>query len=223
MKLSLPLHAILLIGAASLPAVGQIYAEKHEDANPLSRRIVWTSPQQTYPITVLRSYLSVTHLPGGIFVVKNCSSTEPLITPSEKSTLRDGLNQLVKLMPEYTWSIENGVINFLPRSHSPSPLDIRIAEFKVEKTSPLDASNLLFESEEVKSGLTRLGLHLPSVELVTGGGSPVKDERRVTLNEKNATLREALNAIVKADGSKTWILSVYSCNGEKTYQRVLVN
>lgn len=224
MRFSLFLAAVILMGLASSSAVGQIYSEKNGDVDPLSRKVVWNNPQRTDPVSILMTYLGVVRLPGGIFLVRNCGSTEPRIIPSEKATLRDGLDQISKAMPQYKWSLEDGVINFLPQYYSPSPLDTFIAEFKADNVPIFQAFYQLFDMPEVKNGMASLGLHEPSVQLLFGSGDPpVKDQRRINLNLKNATLREVLNAIVKADGSKTWTLSVYSCNGDSTYQRALVN
>jgi len=164
--------------------------------------------------------------------VQNCGVTEPELVPAESTTLQAELNRIIKVLPEYQWTLDDGVLNFLPKYYMPSPLDITISEFKVENIPVIDAYNQLFDKPEVENGFTRLGLHEPAVQLVFGGDPPpdikghksAKPEpKRITLNMQHVTLREALNAIVRADGRKAWLLSVYSCEGNSTYQRALVN
>jgi hypothetical protein len=163
-------------------------------------------------------------LPGGIFTARKCGELQPEFVPAKDSTLQDELHRIAELKPDYRWTVDDGVLNFLPKYYLPSPLDISIAEFKVNNEPVLQVYRELFDTAEVKNGLTRLGLHEPTVQLIFGGGDPpLKDQKHITLSLKNTTLREASNAIVRADGQKTWVLSVVSCKGDNTYASQLVN
>jgi hypothetical protein len=220
----IPRFALLL---ALIPALisgrQQTVEPKDSETKLLSRKVEWIEPQSTEVIIALKVELSIAQLPGGIFSVWNCGQLEPTFVPAKDSTLRDELNRIAKIKPEYQWALDDGVLNYFPKHYTPSPLDFPIAEFKADNVTAVEAYNKLFDMPEVKTGLANLGLHEPPVQLIFGGGGPVKDQRRITVNLKNVTLLKALNAIVRADGSKTWILSVTSCNGDNIYQHVLVN
>jgi hypothetical protein len=233
MKTTSIVRAMLLIYVVSALVKGQQTVEpKDETTNLLSRKIGWVNAHSTDAVFALQMDLGNAQLPGGISVARNCGVAEPEIVPAESTTLQAELERIVKVLPDYQWSLDDGVFNFLPKSYMPSPLDINISEFKVENVPVLDAYNQLFALPEVENGFARLGLHEPDMLvgsiLVTPpdikGHKSVKPEpKRITLNMLHVTLREALNAIVRADGRKAWLLSVYSCKGNSTYQRVLVN
>jgi hypothetical protein len=224
MKTASMLKAVLLLMLTSTLAVGQRADEQKGSTDEfLSRKVKWINPQRTDALSTLITELASLQLPGGILFVRNCGKAEPEIIAAESSTLGDELNRFLKVMPEYQWTIDDGVLNFLPKSYSPSPLDISLDEFKVENVTTSDAYNRLFAEEQVKNGLARLGLHEPDLQLVFGGSLSTANQRHITLNLRSVTLQEALNAIVRADGRKTWELSVNPCGAKATYQHTLMN
>ena len=192
--------------------------------NLLLRRVRSFNPESTDVNIALVSELGAAQVPSGIFTVRKCGELEPEFVPAKDSTLQNELDRISRIKPQYQWVIDDGVFNFFPKYFAPSPLDISIAEFKVENEPVLKAYRQLFEAPDVKIGFSRLALHEPTFQLIFGGGdSPIENQKRITLDLRNTTLRQASNAIVRADGSKTWILSVYSCRGDNTYHSVLVN
>jgi hypothetical protein len=217
--------AVILLLLVPILTSGQQQTVETNDtaAKILSREVRWINPQSDDVFSALTMDLAASHLPGGILTMRKCGMVQPKFIPAESSTLQKELNRMVKIMPDYQWALDDGVLNFSPRFYTPSPLDITIREFKAHNSTIFEAYNQLFDSQDVKNGFAALGLHEPDVQLVFGSGDSVKDPRRVDLDLRNTTLQKALNAIVRADGSKTWILSVYSCNGENTYQRILTN
>jgi hypothetical protein len=208
MKRIVSLRALLLLLLLTSTLAGgqQQTAElKDSTAKILSREVRWINPQSADLFSTLTMNLAASQLPGGILAVRKCGAPQPTFVPAETSTLQSELNRMAKVMPDYQWTLDDGVVNFLPKNYAPSPLDILIADF--------DAEN----------GFSRLGLHEPAVQLVFGGGSETKDQRHITVKLKNVTLRQALNRIVKTDGRKVWILSIDSCGEDNTYQRSLMN
>jgi len=201
----------------------QTVGPKNSAEEILSRRVGWTNPQSSEVFFVLPLDLHTARLPGGVFAVRRCGELQPEFVPAEDSTLQNELNRIAKIMPDYQWAFDDGVFNFLPKNYAPSPLDIPIAEFEADNVTAIEAYNQLYDRPEVKSGFASLGLHEPEVGIVVGIISQVKDQKHISIKLKSCTLRQALNAIVKADGSKVWMLSVYSCNGDSTYQYTLMN
>ena len=199
----------------------------------LLRRVQWYNPESTDVVFALSMDLHTARLPGGIFTARKCGEREPEFIPAKDSTLQDELHRISVLKPDYQWTFDDEVFNFFPRFFTPSPLEIPVTEFKVENEPVTQVYSKLFDTPDVKNGFIRLGLHEPTVQIVVGGFGPppnvggvsssAKDKTRITLNLKNTTLREASNAIVRADGRKTWILSVVSCHGDNTYASQLVN
>jgi hypothetical protein len=201
-------------------------------ADLLSRKVSWRQPDSTEANIVLVSDLEMAQIPGGIFRERSCKDTEPTLIPAVEAKFEDELHRIADLKPDYQWTLDDGVLNFFPRLLSPSPLDVPIKEFTVENEPAEQVYRKLFETADVKNGLMRLGLHEPTVQIIIGlstppnidGASPPNKElKRITLNLKNTRLREASNAIVRADGRKTWVLSVVSCKGDSTYSYQLVN
>jgi hypothetical protein len=215
---------LLLLLTSTLAGGQQQTAElKDSTAKILSREVRWINPQSADLFSTLTMNLAASQLPGGILAVRKCGAPQPTFVPAETSTLQSELNRMAKVMPDYQWTLDDGVVNFLPKNYAPSPLDILIADFDAENVTTIKAYNQLFDTLAVKNGFSRLGLHEPAVQLVFGGGSETKDQRHITVKLKNVTLRQALNRIVKTDGRKVWILSIDSCGEDNTYQRSLMN
>jgi len=202
-------------------------------ANLLSRNVSWREPESTEADIVLVTDLETARIPGGMFRARKCGDVEPKLIPAKDSSFQNELDRIANLKPEYQWAIDNGVFNFFPKFFTPSPLDISIAEFKVENEPVIQAYRKLLDTPDIKNGFARLGLHEPTVQVILGGistppniggvSAPPRDQKGITLNLKNTTLREASNAIVRADGRKTWVLSVVSCKGDNTYSSQLTN
>ena len=225
---------LLLVLTQTLAVAQQQQPEStNVGANLLSRNVSWREPESTETDIALVSDLETARIPGGMFRARKCGDVEPKLIPAKDSTFQDELNRIANVKPEYQWAIDNGVFNFFPKFFTPSPLDISIAEFKVENEQVIQAYRKLLDTPDIKNGFARLGLHEPAVQVILGGIStppnigggsdPPHDPKRITLNLKNTTLREASNAIVRADGQKTWVLSVVSCKGDNTYASQLVN
>jgi hypothetical protein len=214
---------LLLLVPTLASAQKQMVEPKDSAAKILSREVRWINPQSSDALAALTMDLAASRLPGGFLIVRQCGAALPTFVPGEVSTLQNELNRIAKIMPEYQWAFDDGVFNFLPKYYAPSPLDISIAEFNADDVTTVEAYNQLFEKQEVRNGFVRLGLHEPAVQLAFGGGSQVKDPKHISVKLRNSTLRKALNTIVKADGSKVWILSIDSCGGDNTYQRILMN
>ncbi len=147
-------------------------------------------------------------VPGGIAVRSYCGGFESRFLNVTDATLRGVLDAVVSAEPEYSWNVDEGVVNFVPRDNEPLLLRTTVSRLEVREVEPNEALFQLLALPEVdKVARAELGLHT-----VTGGpyafmmdGSK-SERKKVSLSLTNVTVREALNAIGRAHGSAVWIL-----------------
>lgn len=101
----------------------------------------------------------------------------------------------------YTWKNDNGVINVLPEAGY-RLLNQRVGRFRVEKVTASQAVGALFTTSTISS-------YLESNKLREGdtafyGFSVVNREKELSIDLENPSVLEALNEIVRADGSSRW-------------------
>lgn len=136
-------------------------------------------------------------------------SQSPLPWIGSTITVRAALDLLMASHHEYRWQIIDGVVNVLPkRGRKPKlwefshywgidPLDARIDSFGVRKTDAFVALMSLCERVFGKAiassshGVGHLGAY---------SSGPV------TISVRDVSLQEALNQLVSADGSATWVV-----------------
>lgn len=131
------------------------------------------------------------------------------------ASLKDILDLIVTYDPAYRWSVEDNVINLLPKDGEPALLKTLINSFRLDSPTTIDSAvKQLMALPEVqkqeKELHTGVGLHL-----IVGGRS-AKDPK-ITLDCSNMTLREVLNAIVRAYGRAVWSYREFRCEGRNQY------
>ena len=72
----------------------------------------------------------------------------------------------------------------------------------------------------MREGIANLGLNQGGV--AGGGGGGAISKSRISLDLKNVTLKEALNAIVRADGRAMWAYIMRPCEGRNEYNFALL-
>ena len=130
----------------------------------------------------------------------------------KKGTLAELLNQFVTQNDRYTWRINEGVVNVLPKADSrdfllQNLLETRINAFQIKpETSCSNLAESLIATPEVNrllvaSGVTYRepsfsGFYIPQIG------------REFSLNVSDSTLRSVLNGVVnKSPTAKFWVLS----------------
>jgi hypothetical protein len=109
----------------------------------------------------------------------------------------DALRKIVEDDPHYEWALDNGVVNILPKKgyrhleNGADPLETRIKSVDISSVTSSNAAIMILQA----SGL-RVGGREKS--------GPREHCATVSLQLKDLTLREALNALVKADGMASW-------------------
>jgi hypothetical protein len=162
----------------------------------------------------VRSLISA-RVPGGVVTTSNCSQEAKLQTDILALPLFESLNRITQADPQYKWEVERGVINLIPRAREPEVLKIRIREFRVKNSPSLDLIlEQLLALQEVKSDPNGRRVNQG---LRYGGLSSPSQVQQLRLSVRNATLREALNAIVRAHGRAVWAYAESHCNAQDRF------
>lgn len=197
----------LLISIALAPAQ---QPQKKAPENILQRKVLGDELEYLTTPAVFHSSLGRVRVPGGLVRIFNCQ--EDTIKHSWKaqgSTLGQVLDAIVAADSRYRWEVSDGVVNLLPASEEPPLLRARINEFHVESTaSSLDALLQLLKLPEVMEAMSNLHLK-PGLMLVSYWSTP----RQFSVRSDDVTLRQALNAIARANGRDIWGYIETHCDG----------
>lgn len=165
--------------------------------------ILWLLPDVFYS----------TNVPAGISVNFYKADEDELLndfTPNS-FVLRDILNKVITVQPQYFWKEENGVVNIYPLEDY-SILRTTIKTFSIENSTKGEAIGKLLETAEFKHYLESKNLR--EQDTIIHGGVSTKTPKRYSFTLKNATVREILNEIVRRDGNSTWIYQEYDTKNE---------
>jgi hypothetical protein len=136
------------------------------------------------------------------------NQTDVLNMQFQQGTIEDLLNEMMQIHPEYKWVKSRGVINVMP-SAKPNPLlELMISDFRVEKVTGYEASQVITDLPEVQAALPKLGLTRRELLNFSGAYDPTK-EKRITLELHNVTVRQIMNKILQASGKDSWIFSIH--------------
>jgi hypothetical protein len=156
------------------------------------------------------------NVPGGIVSIQDCREPARYSLAPNVLSFKGLLESIVEVEPKYQWRIENGVVNLFPRYVNLSFPDYQITSLMVENAETLnDAVIQLLSNPDVQQGISKFRLEY----LYRGGiGYYGKHQnnassQRFSLSLRNITLREALNAIVRAHKKGAWIYTEGHCNG----------
>jgi hypothetical protein len=158
--------------------------------------------------------------PGGVATVSDCNGQVTYVLTPRDPSLRGVLDSIVSTDPRYTWEVKDDVINVLPSDGLPPFFGARISKFEIfNVATPNEALFQLLAIPEVRQARLKLGRHA-----VQGGGThvfcpgcPTKETKKISVNLKGVTVREALNAISRAHGTAVWKFSYWECRGQKSF------
>ena len=211
---------LTLIALVSSSIHAQISRPKGEDIaeGVLSRLIEFNEISDTEFVGVFARALSTTRVPGGIVKIDNCNAAS-VLKPwrAHIATLRDALDSIVEVEPDYNWSMNDGVVNLTPKSEEPVLLQIRISRLKVKNARSIYLPlSQLMALPEVRESIAQLGLSQAPLLLI-GVESLKPNEPGYTIDCQNVTLKEALNTIVRAHGRAVWRYAEKRCNGKTEF------
>lgn len=208
------LVAMAALSAFALGQIGQIQTGPTAE-QPLNRQIGGV-PERSTTRAAFKVALNTARVPGGMVTASSCDTESHYTLALSGAPLRDVLDAIVATDARYSWEIENGVINLVPRTGIPAFLNQRITEFKVENAETVyEALDRLLALPEVQRSINELNL---GSRLFRGGlgyfeppQMAERSSRRLTVNRQNITLREALNAIARAQGNAVWSYTEHRC------------
>jgi hypothetical protein len=160
------------------------------------------------------SSLGRTGVPGGLVDLRSCGQRDQKHTWSPKnSELRQVLDALVTTDKRYRWTTDEGVLNLLPVAGEPSILQTRINKFHVQDAASASAAlDRLLALPEIKEAMRKLHLQ-QGITLVLESSLPHPKPFSVFI--ETATLRQALNAIARAQGHGIWQYLETQCRRRK--------
>lgn len=204
-------QALLGLAAASCLLLGGPagYGQASDDA--LLGRSVGPVLVEAQTVSSALSYLAYEHdIPIGIEVASRDKSREIKIE-LQSATVREALDAVVAYDPRYEWRVEGGVINFAPKSDRDDfvrdVLETTLRHFAIkEKTSLFTLKENILALPEVKAKLDQARV-TPNASTFFGLGEMYEVGKGFTLQMSNATLREALNRIIRTSETRFWVLN----------------
>jgi hypothetical protein len=190
--------------------------------NSLDDRTIKMSLNNVTASNVFTQALLEAEMPGGIVVSRTCGIPPTHNFPLSQPTVRELLEGIVSVDPEYSWEIRDGVVNLISRADEPQLLETRITRFEIaDIETPNEALNALFNLPIVRNQASReLGARLISgFPYAFSANNAVPQKRKFSVKVTDATVRDVLNAIARAYGTAVWTLTRQKClnNNRKTY------
>jgi hypothetical protein len=206
------------LGAHAIAQSGQDLSDSRHRAL-LKRKVMLPPPGKITIHSAFRQALSSTSVPGGIILTTNCDEEGEYEFSPSSASLRDTLDAITAADPAYKWSLESGVVNLVPKVDETPLLSVRITKFELNNTNLDFAADKLFQLPEVKERQAELNLseirHEVGIsELKKPSSSTGDDSNGFKVSCEEVTLRQALNAIVRAYGHAVWSYSERHCNGK---------
>ena len=187
------------------------------------RQVADVDLNQVTEVDALSRTLRAADLPGGIATVSTCGEEERFVITPAGPTLGETLDAIVATFPNYRWLVDRGAVNIFPLKNPPVLLDVVIADLKVEDNQTLDdIIREISEKPEVRSVAARFHLSpgfkevgLSSLERPGSVNSEATNGLALRLH--NVTVRQALNAVVRAHGNAIWSYKEKRCNGSDEF------
>jgi hypothetical protein len=170
--------------------------------------------------------LDAARVPGGIILARPCAQqSRHNYAFRVPASLRDVIKVIASANPSYAWSIKGGVVNIAPRVQSPPILDTRISAFDSGSATALEAAvNMLLQLPEIRDRMKDLGFEegFNSLQgyrvLRKQHASSETQPRELGVKVEEVSLREALNAIVRANGRGVWVYEEYRTSGKRYFR-----
>jgi hypothetical protein len=213
MKRNLLVMLLLLSGISVSMVAVECRAKGRSDSSELLARPVAGMEATDFSIVSgLEVALSFVGAPGGVTVMRGCEKTEKTYHLSG-TTLGAVLKSLTKADPRYRWTIEDGVVNLVPKKGVPPMLKVRIKKLDINNSpSMMYAQSVLASLPAYHEGVKRLGLAQGGFagSFLSGG----QKRKTFDVHVEGGTVLSALNAIVRANKRGVWIYIERHCKGK---------
>ena len=220
MKVSKTCLVLALAIGLGASAFGQSVQDSRDVQQDVLERQVAISRLEKITIgDAFREALSSANAPGGIVLPGDCATEVEYKLDITSTSLRDVLDSIVLAAPSYRWQYKHGVVNLIGVRDVTALLGLRIKNFEVKNAKTLSgAYNELMNLSEVRQRLAEVNITQVRQEIgltdLRRSGSGVDDSQQgLSVSCSNVRFREALNAIVRANGRGVWAYSERHCNG----------
>ena len=227
--IAIPLSGQAPSGPIAPPQVAQ--SDTQEDPQILDQSFP-EGGKGTMPVEgALVPFLQFAGVSGGMVVTQGCDDNTPFVYWSAvQGTIRQALNDFQANNPEYRWELRGGTLDLVPAAGIPPLLATKIRRFNLQttdqQTSAGAAFGMLMKLPEIQEAATVLHI---SKNMSVGGPQAAWDyssgktpprpppPRPVSVQLKDVSLQDALNALAKEYGHTMWTYWQRSCEGETTY------
>lgn len=144
------------------------------------------------------------HLPMGIERLTSEGLGRPVRVRLKKGTLADLLDMCARQLPGYVWAVSEGAIDFFSkneRRQSSNLFNLVIPSFSLSNETLDEASDKLRTTVIMKR--EKLGGVIGSYL-----GSPALEDKRLSVQLRDRTVRDILNRMVALHGEAAWIARV---------------
>jgi hypothetical protein len=167
--------------------------------------------------------------PGGMVILSGCAEPGrgPMYAP-EQSSVASALYRLTTVYPEYYWTVQDGVIDLLPKQSQPPVIDLRIQHFEWDTTASVHLSVAnVFQAAAVRSRLTSLGIasgfdDIPGLQrpprVINGVPVPEPPPNGRKWKVENLSVLAVLNAVAASYGTAFWWYEECTCDGKTSYR-----
>jgi hypothetical protein len=131
-------------------------------------------------------------------------------------TVKEVLDAVASQCPDYTWELQDDVINVFPKQPNRDPLlenilAVRLKAFAIEKgTARIEFTKAVLSSHEVSSLLEANGLNV-EYEIFSKHDIGALG-RGFSVNVSDVTVKSLLNQVIKRSETKYWLLNRYGEN-----------
>ena len=169
----------------------------------------------------LERTLDAAQVSGGIARVQGCEEDKTRDLPVLGPTLRDALTAIQKVPPDYTWRVNDGVVNVFPVDGMPAFLRTSVRQFDSQEANNVTwATSILMGLPEVRGAESKLKFGDAPNEIELGmsmapklGGALPPTEPPLAVRCKECTVYGVLNALVHTRGHGLWIYEERHCGG----------
>ncbi len=140
--------------------------------------------------------------------------------PSNPS-VRGLLDAVVSADPDYSWRVNEGVVNLTPRYVKLQFLDTKVSKLDLKLKTPDESLNALLILPEVQNQAKKeLGSRVvqgsPYAFSTNGEG---QQQKTISVMLNDTTVADALNKIARVYGTAVWVLVKNECNrsGRNTF------
>ena len=160
------------------------------------------------PSLVLQRLAKASKLAMGIEAIPEGQETAGTITLRAKDrTVREILNEITKTDPRYAWRRTDSVIDVFPQQAKDPLLETMLVRFEVKRVNREQAIRAIWNTQEVRKSFTKTGSGERTLQSLPGPNET--NLPRFSVRLRNSSVRNTLNAILKASRSSDWLFFRY--------------